>query len=147
MENKAHKVYPSKVGWGLLAFVFSGFGVGMYHAIVQDDWTNLGIQTTILLLLVLLFNSISYEVCEKTLVVKTFFWFKREIPIESITNISETYNPISSPAASLDRLEIGYGQYNNVIISPKNKMDFIAHLTSISPKIVVKMRKRKKRNS
>ncbi len=143
MENKTHNVYPSKVGWGLLAFVLLGFGVGMYHAIVQGDWTNLAIQIGILIFVVLLFNSISYEVNEKILLVKTFFWFKKEIPIGSITGIVETYNPISSPAASLDRLEILYGKYKSVIISPRDKMGFIRHLKSISPEITVKMRKGK----
>ena len=138
------KKYPSKVGWGLLALVVLGFGIGMYHTVVQAQWVHLVIQTGILLLVILLFYSISYEVNEENLVVKTFFWFKREILIESITKISETYNPISSPAASLDRLEIVYGKYNSVIISPKDKLGFIEHLKSISPAIEVKLRKRKK---
>ena len=143
MENKNHKIYPSKVGWGLLAIVLLGFGVGIYHTIDQGLWVDLAIQTGILLLVVLLFNSISYEVNEKNLVVKVFFWFRKVIPIDSITGMVETNTLISSPAASLDRLEILYGKYKSVVISPKDKMGFIEHLKSLSPSIVVKMKKRK----
>lgn len=143
MDSKNPKVYPSKVGWGLLSLVVFGFGVGIYHTLAQSHWTDLAIQAGILFFVILIFNSISYEVNEKTLVVKTFFWFKKEISIDSITGIVETSNVISSPAASLDRLEILYGKYNSVIVSPKDKMGFIEHLESISPEIMVKMKKRK----
>ncbi|MFD2101092.1 PH domain-containing protein [Flagellimonas iocasae] len=144
MENKADKIYPSKIGWGLLAFVFIIFAVGIYQQVKSELWIGVVIQVVVLVLVLLIFFSISYEIHGKTLWVKSFFWVKKEVPIESITRISETYNPISSPAASLDRLEILYGKYNSVIISPKDKMDFIAHLKSIAPDIEVKLRERKK---
>ncbi len=143
MGNEIKKVYPSKVGLGLLAIVVVGFGVGLYYTVAQAQWLHLVIQAFILILVVLLFYSISYEIDDKTLVVKIFFWFKKQIPIESITHISETYNPISSPAASLDRLEILYGKYNSIIISPKDRKGFIAHLKSINPDLELKLRKSK----
>lgn len=141
MENKR---YPSKIGLGLLSFVFVIFGVGIYQQVKSELWIGVVIQVVVLVLVLLIFFSISYEIHGKTLWVKSFFWVKKEIPIESITGVTETYNPISSPAASLDRLEILYGKYKSVIISPKDKMGFIEHLKSISPEITVKMRKGKK---
>ncbi|MFC4219645.1 PH domain-containing protein [Flagellimonas marina] len=137
------KVYPSKVGWGLLVLVLVSFGVGIYFTFEAGKWIDFAIQIGILLVVVLLFNSISYKIDDKNLVVKTFFWFKKEIPVDSITGIVETNTLISAPAASLDRLEVLYGKYKSVIISPKDKMGFIEHLKLLSPSIVVKMKKRK----
>jgi hypothetical protein len=42
---------------------------------------------------------------------------------------------MSSPALSLDRIEIFYNKFDSVIISPKNKADFVAELKSINPAI------------
>ncbi|WP_108423486.1 PH domain-containing protein [Flagellimonas amoyensis] len=143
MENRA-KVYPSKVGLELLAFVFLVFGVVIYQLVKAGSWIGVMVNGAILILVVLVFLSISYEISGETLWIKSFFWIKKKIPITSITGVQETYNPISSPAASLDRLEILYGRNNSVIISPKDKMGFIEHLKSISPQIMVKMREKKK---
>lgn len=55
----------------------------------------------------------------------------------SIKNISETRNPISSPALSLDRLEIVYNRFDSVLISPADKIDFIAELLHRKPDIEV----------
>ena len=136
--------YPSKIGVGLLLFVLFIFGAIIFQMIKARDWAGVAIQFGILLLLILVFYSISYEIHKKALVVNSFFWFKKSIPIEEITGIVETNNPISSPAASLDRLEIFYGKYKSIIISPKEKMAFIEHLKSISPSIIVKMKNKKK---
>ncbi|RDW18030.1 hypothetical protein CWR45_10245 [Oceanobacillus chungangensis] len=41
----------------------------------------------------------------------------------------KTKNPLSSPALSLKRLEIVYGQYNSVLISPFDREEFIRILS------------------
>ncbi len=55
--------------------------------------------------------------------------------IEKIKSITKTNNPISAPAASFDRIEINYGEFNSVIISPKDKIGFIKELIKINPNI------------
>ena len=45
------------------------------------------------------------------------------IDIKSIRKIIETYNPLSSPAASIDRLEIFYNKFDSILISPKDKKE------------------------
>ncbi|TLP80170.1 PH domain-containing protein [Maribacter sp. ACAM166] len=57
--------------------------------------------------------------------------------IDKIRKISETNNPLSAPAASLDRLEIVYDAYGTILISPKDKSGFIKHITQLNPKIEV----------
>ncbi len=42
--------------------------------------------------------------------------------------VSKSSNIISSPAASFDRIEIRYGKFNELIISPKHKTKFVEDL-------------------
>lgn len=86
--------------------------------------------------IVYVFQSIHYLVGENVLIVKSAFGMKTTVTINSIRKIKETNNPISSPAASLDRIEIFY-EKQSVIISPKQKTEFINHLLSINPGIEV----------
>ena len=52
----------------------------------------------------------------------------RTIPINAIKSIVKSRNIISSPAWSLDRLEIKYGDNKTVLVSPKNKAAFLSHI-------------------
>lgn len=55
----------------------------------------------------------------------------------SIRKIEETRNPISAPAPSLNRLEIFYNRFDSIVISPKDKPEFIANLIKLNPEIEV----------
>lgn len=54
--------------------------------------------------------------------------FKWRIPVAEITNITPSSSPASSPALSLDRLRIDYGRGQSLMISPRNKNEFIRDL-------------------
>lgn len=54
--------------------------------------------------------------------------FKWQVEVEQITSITPTSNPFSSPALSLDRLLIEYGRGKSIMISPKDKGQFILDL-------------------
>lgn len=60
-----------------------------------------------------------------------------KIDISTIKKIQKTRNIISSPAASMDRLEISHSKFDSVIVSPKNKTDFVHQLLLINPSIEV----------
>jgi hypothetical protein len=62
------------------------------------------------------------------------FSFK-PIDINEIRAISKTKSIMSSPAPSFDRIELKYGEFNEVIISPKNKFQFAKDLTKINQNI------------
>jgi hypothetical protein len=53
---------------------------------------------------------------------------RKKIQVKDIQNVKPTRNAISSPALSLDRLEITYNNGNQVLISPQNKAEFLAQL-------------------
>ena len=149
-EEKLHSnqegnkvVYPSKVGWELLLPIIIIYGFLIANSFDKASLLGFTILIGSLILLVVLFYSISYEVTREVLTVISFFFIKKNILIKDITRIVESNNPISSPAASLDRLEVYYGKYSSVIISPKDKMGFIAHLKRLSPSIQVELKKKK----
>lgn len=54
--------------------------------------------------------------------------FRWTITLDSITSITPTRNPLSSPALSLDRLQIRYDSNKTILLSPKNQAAFIAAL-------------------
>ncbi|MCB0443641.1 MAG: PH domain-containing protein, partial [Flavobacterium sp.] len=65
------------------------------------------------------------------------WWIK--IDIHSIKRIFKTNNPLSSPALSLDRIAIVYNKYDEVLISPKFKKEFVDVLLKINPSIIVEI--------
>lgn len=48
-----------------------------------------------------------------------------KIPLREITSMEPTRNILSSPALSLDRIRIEYGKGKSLMISPKDKQEFI----------------------
>ena len=62
---------------------------------------------------------------------------RQTIPLEKITSIESTRNPISSPALSMDRLEIKYGEGKLAIISPLDKEGFINLIIRKYPKVTI----------
>ncbi|AEE49446.1 PH domain-containing protein [Haliscomenobacter hydrossis] len=132
--------YPSKIGSGLVAiFVVILGGIALLMAF-QAAWVGLGIIALVSAFIIHLFMTTYYQIEEKTLRVRCGFLVDQRIDITQITSVSETNNPISSPATSLDRLEICYKPHGSVIISPKDKKGFIQHLLTLQPNIEVRLK-------
>ena len=96
-------------------------------------------------LLVVLAVPISYEITPSTLIIRSGV-LRHRIPLESIEGIRPTWNPLSAPAWSLDRLRIDYRRGDKkrfALISPQNKTAFLAEvahsepgLTLVGPRLV-----------
>jgi hypothetical protein len=74
----------------------------------------------------------AYRVGERELLVRSgpFRW---RIPIDAITTVTPTANPLSSPAVSLDRLRIAYRAARGdraLMVSPADKAGFLAALAA-----------------
>jgi uncharacterized membrane protein len=50
--------------------------------------------------------------------------FRWNIPLEEIYSVEETRSPWSSPALSLDRLRIAWGNNKKILVSPADKKAF-----------------------
>jgi hypothetical protein len=55
---------------------------------------------------------------------------RQRIPLADIAEVHPTHNPLSSPALSLDRLRVQYGQgfFKAVMISPADRNGFLDDL-------------------
>jgi len=81
-------------------------------------------SVAVVLLLLSVFRGTYYTITEKELRIVSgpFRW---TVPIDEITAIDPSRNPLSSPALSLDRLKISYGKRKFVLISPSDKAGFM----------------------
>jgi len=123
------KKYSSKVSYGLLTVVFIIFFSPLILNLIKSG-INLNL-TLISLLLIIIFGLIThmflkteYTIKEHKLKIKCGFFTYKPIEINEIKEITKSSNIISSPAASFDRIEIKYGKFDEIIISPKDKFEF-----------------------
>lgn len=134
------KKYPSKVSYLLLAFVFLVFFGPLIPLFLNDEVDERIIWAVIFLIAVFafilpMFINTFYLIDKRQLKIKCGFFSYQPIEIMQVTEVCKTNNIISSPAPSFDRIEIKYGKFDSIIISPKDKVNFTRDLISINPKI------------
>lgn len=125
------KTYPSKVDLWLVIVLGISFGFPILIGILDDNYYFSGIFIVFSIITFFYLKKIQYTIHKEHLLI-----CKTKIDIKSIRKIYRTRNIISSPALSLDRIAIVYNQYDEVLISPINKEDFIEELMKINPNIV-----------
>lgn len=138
------KLFKSKIGLELVIPLFLLFGTVLFLNVKDNtSWLGLAILLPVIVFIVYLFINTNYTIEGNSLIVKSGFIINKTIDIKQIKKISETYDPISSPATSLDRLDIVYGHSKHIIISPKLKKEFIETIISLNPNIEIKLKKSK----
>ncbi|MDO9511184.1 MAG: PH domain-containing protein [Bacteroidales bacterium] len=136
------KKYRSKIGLGIILFLLTILGGTSILMVYLQAWPGLLIIILLAAFIIHTFLTTIYEVKEKVLIIRSGFFVNEAINIESITKISETKNMMSSPANSLDRLEIRYEKNKTIMISPINKDDFLNHMKEINSDIEIKRTKK-----
>jgi len=137
------KTYRSKISPGIVFFIVIVLGVSSYHMIGQSIWVGIAVNLLVGVFIAYMFATTYYVLSDSDLRIKCGFFSDLTIKIDSIRSVSETNNPLSSPAASLDRLAIEYGKFDTVMISPKHKIEFINHLLRINPKIELNLKSKR----
>jgi len=135
-------VYKSGISYwlfGILILVFSTITV----LLILDNapWFALLLIIAVFIFVIQLFINTYYVIDKESLKIKSGFLYNAIIDIHSIRKIEESNSPLSSPAASFDRLEIIYNKYDSILISPKDKHSFIQDILKINPTIEIKYRK------
>lgn len=136
------KVFPSKVSYPLLGLVVFLFIYPIFILGSFVDYAEIESLLFILFMLLVLgfvlslFLGTTYTIIDETLLIKSGFIRFPSVAIQSIKKIKKSSSIISSPAASFDRIEIFYGKFDTVIISPKDQHGFIAALQDINPTII-----------
>lgn len=120
--------------WGSMLFAI-GSGVFSLLADTQKEAPALVIlilSVILPLFLLWIWCTTFYILDEESLVIR-YGPFSKTIPLQSIRSVKKTRNPLSSPALSLQRIEIAYGKYDFVLISPKDRDAFIEILARRCP--------------
>ena len=106
----------------------------------QEAWWLSSLFFLVFTAIIRLLFSIRYEVEKDQLLIFSGIGKPLAIAIAEIRSVEASRSPISSPAASMERLEITYGKYDAVYISPDDRKGFIRALLNINPSIKVQLR-------
>lgn len=137
------KVYKSKIGLELVIPLIIVFGAILFLAVTEEpNFVGFGILLLVMIFVIHMFMTTNYTIDGGSLKIKCGFFFNETIDIKTIKKISETNNALSLPATSLDRIEINYGKFDSVIISPKLKKEFIDEIIAINSSVEVKFKKK-----
>ena len=135
------KEFKSKIGLELAIPLVIVFAIALSGTIYERVWEGLIIIIVTIALIAHLFANTYYVVTPSELRIKCGI-FCQKIEINKIRKISETKNIISSPALSLDRLEIMYNKFDTVLISPRDKTGFVTAITEMKPSIEIIWKKK-----
>ena len=131
------KIYKSKIDWWFgLVLIYPIFL--SVKSIICGQWIGIAGLFFVIGLILLISKTTQYIINYNALIVKSFWIINCKIEISKITTIEKSKSIISSPALSLDRLRIRYNKYDEVLISPKERIEFIDDLIKINPNIEIK---------
>jgi hypothetical protein len=125
-------IFPSKIDRWLLALVAVPLAISvaasvsalMAHPPFEAVLLIVGIEVLLLGFISWTFRSTRYEVTDREVIARSGP-VRGRIEIAPIDSIRPSRNPISSPAMSLDRLEIRYGSGKWLLISPEDRIGFL----------------------
>lgn len=126
------KVFKSKIDLWLVVIIVGSIGVALFATIQAvfmepSNENYLALAITVIVGIGLpgwLFASTEYVVDNGELFISCGPVRKR-IQLTDIKSATPSKNPLSSPALSLDRILITYGEGKSILISPENKKGFL----------------------
>jgi hypothetical protein len=123
------RTFRSKVDAWLRLVVAGGVGA-MWLSAVRRIWAGRSIDALDVLVpllatafIVWVFSGTYYVITADVLIVHAGP-IRRTVPLQSIQRLRATHNPLSSPALSLDRIEVTYGS-KRILVSPRDKRGFV----------------------
>jgi hypothetical protein len=137
--------YKSKFGYEIIIFLTIVFGaiigfMAYLNEPIKAIVSVCGIFALVYGFFLYLNFSTEYTITKDNLLkVKCGFIYNKLFDIDKIKSIKKSNNLISSPAPSLDRIELTYGQFGLIVISPKEKFEFANELTKMNQKIENKL--------
>jgi Bacterial PH domain len=131
------RVFKSKIDWWFgLILVYPIFL--SIKAMLEGEWIGLLGLGAVVGFVLILSKTTKYIINENQLIVKSTWIVNERIDISKITKVEKSNSILSSPALSLDRLLVRYNKYDEIIISPKEKKEFIDELLKINSAIEIK---------
>ena len=134
------KKFQSSISYWLFIPVLIVLFCYLIATIIEKDWFSSIIALALNLLVWSIVSKTYYEIVGSELKIVSGFIVNKKIQIKNISKIVKTNSLLSSPALSLTgRLEVFYNKYDSVIISPKEREEFISALKSINYEIEIKL--------
>ena len=134
------KKFQSSISYWLFIPVLIVLFCYLTTTIIEKDWFSSIIALALNLLVWSIVSKTYYEIVGSELKIVSGFIINKKIQIKNISKIVKTNSLLSSPALSLTgRLEVFYNKYDSVIISPKEREEFISALKSINYEIEIKL--------
>ena len=137
--------FPSKRDAWLLGVLIAGLAVSCASLtaslLAPEPAPGLGWVVSILIVAALfvawIWTTTDYTLTSGELLIRSgpFRW---RVPLADIREVTPTRNPLSSPALSLDRLEIRYGRMGFLLISPQDKNGFLRSLVAQAPHLALR---------
>jgi hypothetical protein len=113
------------------SYVF--FAVVMADSPASEKYLIVAVTILVFLLITSVLLRTYYAVDGDTLIIVSGP-IRRIVDISTITGVTTTRNPISSPALSLDRIRIHYGNGKSIMVSPQDKPNFLKAIRQQIPK-------------
>lgn len=118
---------------GLTALVDASFSSSFLSV---SYWIALILIPIIIVWLIWVWFSAGYLIEKNSLIIKAGP-FKQTIDIQEIRKITRVKSILTSGALAIDRLQIQYGKYKSIDISPKEEYELIKLLLSKNPQIQI----------
>ena len=139
------KVFRSRISVLLMVFILAILSMPLIAMVRSGNILNHPAFYTIagaIAFTVLLLSGLRYVVKDGKLLIKIWIIPSGKHTISEIISVERSYNPISSPAASLKRLSIdSLGGY--ALISPVREQEFLETLKTINPSIKINVNNEK----
>jgi hypothetical protein len=126
--------FPSKRDWWLGLLIWGLVLLAAVPALLKPGKGQFIIMIAVILFVGWVWFGTGYAISDDELRIRCGP-FRQRIPLQEIKEIKKTRSPLSAPACSLDRMEIGYGKSKRVMISPADKENFIKTIVEKSPHI------------
>ena len=130
------KKYHSKVGLTFSIPLIMVIACLVYEVVNESTIYGAAILALVLGLMVdMMFRT--YYIIEKNRLYIRCGLSTSTIHLQSIRKISDSSILLSSPALSIDRLEILYNKFDTILVSPKDKAAFLAEVKKVNPNIEI----------
>lgn len=122
------------MGIVIWVLIFAFIWVFYQSVFVQLDILGIIVMVVMIYLLGTIWFNTRYKIENKTLKI-SYGPIKKSIGIQEIKSIRNTTNPFVAPSLSVHRIEINYGEYKTIQISPKDIQIFVNELQKKNPNI------------
>jgi len=133
--------FKSKIDLWFVILVSILFTLILIRLAYDQNWVGFIFIIFVISYVIYSFSTTTYSIEGDKLKIKCGYFFNFLIEIKDIKTISETFNIISSPALSFNRLEILYNKFDTLLISPKDKNRFLETIKRINPEIKIVLKK------